>query len=60
MKKPREFYIQERPDWYIGRWLRIWASADPLPRDIETEEFGKTLLVREVISDTAPEPVGEK
>lgn len=38
----RKLTVQIRNDWSIGRWIRVWASQDPIPNDIETEEFGKT------------------
>lgn len=40
-----QFYIQDRNDWYIGRWVRLWAAKDPLPHDLKNEEFGKTIRV---------------
>lgn len=38
----RKITVQIRNDWSVGRWIRVWASQDPIPNDIETEEFGKT------------------
>src|ERR1700743_3119421 len=39
--EPKRYWIQKFDSWNIGVWRHLWMAKDPLPRDLETKEFGE-------------------